>query len=343
MPERILIIRLSAMGDIVMASPLIDALRARRPDAYLAWLVQPEFAPLLRDHPGLDEVIVWPRRPWGELWRARRYHDLWRSVQAFRDELRRRQFALVFDMQGLLKSALFAWLSGAPRRIGLDSREGSGRLMTEVVSSTAADGGLIGSEYRHLAGLLGLDTDRFAMRVGIGEAARRAVAQRLAQTTPPIAVICPFTTRPQKHWTDDHWIDLARRLRRELGASVLMLGGPGDTAAARAIAGHAPVHNLVGETDLQEAAEVIRRAACLVGVDTGLTHLGTAFGIPTVALFGSTRPYLRTDSPRTRVIFHALTCAPCRRRPTCGGAFTCMTGITPDEVLRALRPLLEAA
>ena len=343
MPERILVIRLSAMGDIIMASPLIGALRARYPNAHIGWLVQPEFAPLLRDHPDLDEVIVWPRRQWAELWRNGGYRELARTVRAFRAELRRRHFDLALDLQGLLKSAVFAWLSGAPRRVGLDSREGSGRLVTEVVSSAAADGSLIGSEYRHLADHLGLDTRRFPMRVGIGAGARASVDALLSAQDAPYAVICPFTTRPQKHWTEDHWVDLVAALRQRFGLQVVMLGGPGDRDAARRVVERIDVLDLVGTTSLQEAAEVVRRAACLVGVDTGLTHLGSAFGIATVALFGSTRPYLRTESPRTRVVFHALSCAPCRRRPTCGGSFECMAGITPSEVAEHLQALLEAA
>lgn len=343
MPERILVIRLSAMGDVIMASPLVGALRARYPTARIGWLVQPEFASLLEDHPDLDEVIVWPRRQWAELWRNGRYRELGRTVRAFRADLRRRRFDLALDLQGLLKSAALAWLSGAPRRIGLDSREGGGRLMTEVVSSAGADGSLIGSEYRHLADRLGLDTRRFPMRVGIGAAARASVDALLSTQTGAYAAICPFTTRPQKHWTDDHWVELVAEVRERFGLQVIVLGGPGDRDAARTLAARADVIDLAGKTTLQEAAEIVRRAACLVGVDTGLTHLGSAFGIPTVALFGSTRPYLRTESPRTRVVFHALPCAPCRRRPTCGGSFECMTGIAPREVTGHLQSLLEAA
>jgi heptosyltransferase-1 len=337
----ILVVRLSAIGDIVMASPLIHALRQRHPQAHIAWLVQPEAAALLRDHPELDEVIVWPRAQWRELWGRRRFSQLFRAVRAYRADLRRRGFTLAIDLQGLLKSGLLTWLSGARRRIGLGSREGSQWLMTEVLPR-GGEPELIGSEYRFLAERLGLSTRDFPMRIGIGEAAEREAAQRRAGLPEgrPYAVICPFTTRPQKHWFVEHWRALIPRLREDLGMAVVMLGGPGDRQAAPAIASDTGVVDLVGQTDLQTAAALIRDSALLVGVDTGLTHMGIAFDRPTVCLFGSTRPYLHSDSPRTRVIYHALECSPCRRNPTCNGAFTCLRGITPDEVLGEARALL---
>ena len=185
----------------------------------------------------------------------------------------------------------------------------------------------------------------FRMRIGIGEQAERQALQlrRVLPAGVPYAVICPFTTRPQKHWFTAHWQALIPRLRNELGREVLMLGGPGDIEAARAIAGGSEVVDRVGQTDLQTAAALIRDSALLVGVDTGLTHMGIAFDRPTVCLFGSTRPYLRSDSPKTRVIYHALDCSPCRRNPTCNGAFTCLREISPDEVMREVRAVVPDA
>ncbi len=341
-PRRILVIRLSAIGDIVMASPLVHALRRRYPRAHIAWLVQPESRALLADHPELDEVITWPKGEWRALWKRRRFGGLWGRFRALRRELRQRDFDLAIDLQGLLKSGGLARLSGAPERVGLGSREGSGWLMTRVVPLGGSPE-RIGSEYLHLAGALGLPVDDFRMQVGIGAAAEAAAGRLLERHCPDrrYAVVCPFTTRPQKHWFNDHWAGLVERIREELGLAVVMLGGPGDREAARPLAVDGVV-DLVGETGLQEAAAIIRDARLVVGVDTGLTHMGHAFGRPTVCLFGSTRPYLDTATATGRVIYHDLDCAPCRRNPTCGGAFTCMRGITPDEVMATARPLLEA-
>ena len=101
-----------------------------------------------------------------------------------------------------------------------------------------------------------------------------------------------------------------------------------------------PVLNWVGSYPLGVSAGLVKQAAGVIGVDTGLTHMGIAAGIPTVALFGSTCPYLETGRDNVRVIYHGLVCAPCKRSPTCAGRFDCMVGITADEALSAFNELV---
>ena len=341
---RLLIIRLSAIGDIIMASPFISALRARYPDAYIAWLVQPESRELLCDHPDLDATIVWPRQEWRDLLRGRRWLALMREIRAFRGQLLNHGFDVSYDLQGLMKSGLLARLSGARARIGLGSREGSHWLMTKTINRQEGEPGRIGSEYRHLAQSLGLPTARFPMAIHVSENAQ-AIAEDMLRDQAiegAYGVICPFTTRPQKHWVERAWLELLLALKATWNDPLVLLGGPGNATAAATLATGVQVVNLVGKTRLQEAAAIIRGARYLIGVDTGLTHLGTTYEIPTVALFGSTCPYRKTDSERTRIIYHDLSCSPCRRNPTCDGAFTCMRDITPQEVKTALEQVLPA-
>lgn len=341
----ILVIRLSAIGDIAMASPLIRLLRERYPTARLTWLVQSEGSALLEANGMLDEVLVWPLHEWRALWRAGHWWRLWREVLKFGRMLRARNFDLVLDVQGLLKSGFCAWLTGARERIGLGSKEGSGWFMTRVVPKPRGET-RIGSEYRHLARVLGLDPREFSMRIALAPEDERDARDRVgrAGVGGGYAVLCPFTTRPQKHWSADAWVDLARRISAELGLRAFVLGGPNDRAAANDITSRAGATTIdvVGQTTLRQAAALIRGARLLVGVDTGLTHMGTAFGIPTLALFGSTCPYRETDSPHTVVLYKQLPCSPCYRNPTCGGAFTCMMSISVDDVVAAARPLLRA-
>lgn len=335
MSPRILVVRLSAIGDVVMASGLIPALRARWPDAQISWLAEPATAPLLRQHPALSEVIVWPRQEWRALWRARRLGALWRAVGEFRRGLRARRFDITLDAQGLLKSGLMAWWSGAPRRVGLLSREGSQWLMTERVSARAGDDTRMSHEYRDLAAHLGAPPDSFRLWLAVGDTARDAARARLAEAgvTGGFVALAPFTTRPQKHWFEDRWAALARALRAE-GRVPVLLGGPADREAAARIAAEAPgLVDLTGRLPLDQTVAAIGEAGLLVGVDTGLTHMGTALGRPTVALFGSTRPYLDALTPRTAVLYEALPCSPCRRHPTCHGRFDCMRQWSVERVL----------
>lgn len=352
-PRRILIVRLSALGDIVMASGLLPALQARFPQAEISWVCEPMCVPLLKHNPRLKNIIVWPRGEWQALWKAKRYGDLWRAVRVFRAQLRAEQFDLVLDAQGLLKSGLVAWLTGAPRRVSIIAREGSHRLVHEVATPTPGADPVMGSEYRFLAHYLGAPQGSFVHDLAVGQAQRERAHQVLAehlyaigQGLPgdrPLVVLAPFTTRPQKHWVEAAWTDLGQQLLAR-GLQPVVLGGPTDREAAERICSNQPaLLNLAGALKLDESVALIAQSQLLIGVDTGLTHMGSALRTPTVALFGSTRPYRQGPTPLTHILYDGLPCSPCKRRPTCNGAFTCMTGITPARVLQAALTQLELA
>src|SRR5574337_874663 len=172
----------------------------------------------------------------------------------------------------------------------------------------------ISSEYRYLAEQLKLPAGEFVPHLYADPAAEAKALARLAElgiAPGGYAVLAPFTTRPQKHWFEDAWQELAPRLSAELDLVPVMLGGPGDREGAARIAppGSAIV-DLTGTTRLAESAALIKHAGLVVGVDTGLTHMGIAFARPTVAVFGSTRPYLDTGRPNARVIWLNLPCSP---------------------------------
>lgn len=347
MTQRILVVRLSAIGDVVMASGLIPALRARWPDAQISWLTEPTTVPLLRHNPQLHEVIPWPRAAWQQLRKERRYGELWRAVRRFRAELRARRFDLMLDAQGLLKSGLLGWLAGARRRVGLLSREGSQWLMTERVGPREGDDPRMSHEYRDLADYLGAPPGSFQLDLAVGAGPRDVARAALAAAGVPVgpagrfAVLAPFTTRPQKHWFEDRWAALAGALRAE-GLVPVLMGGPSDREAAARIAATSPtLVNMVGQLKLDETVAAIADSALLIGVDTGLTHMGTALNVPTVGLFGSTRPYLDTGSPRTAILYEPMDCSPCRRHPTCGGAYHCMRHWTVDLVMTQVRKQLQ--
>ncbi len=169
----------------------------------------------------------------------------------------------------------------------------------------------------------------------------------LATTTvpEPYLVAAPYTTRAQKHWAEAHWINLLQSLAAA-GNRVLILGGPADVdAAARLVAavGSPKVESHAGRTSFMAAAECIASARAVIGVDTGLTHLGFALGRPTIALFGSTRPYALARVSQSSVLFNALPCAPCGRHPSCGGRWDCMAQLTPASVQKTLRDLLDTS
>lgn len=342
----ILIIRPSSIGDIVMASPMIKALREAYPRAYIAWVAEPTGRDLLRDHPGLNEVICLPKVRWKQLLKRGRFIAFAKEVRVFSHKMRMRRFDIALDAQGLLRSRMIAWLSGARERVGFDSREPGRFLMTRIVSR-GEDIKRIGSEYYHLMQTLGVSTSGFTMQVTVRpedqEAAQNAV--RTAGIGVKYAVICPFTTRPQKHWFEERWAALSGALQNRLGLGVMILGGPGDIAAARRMQALAPetIQDLTGTTTLGQSAAIIKNASLVVGVDTGLTHMGVAFDRPTIALFGPTCPYLDAVTENAVVLYEKMPCSPCRRSPTCNDDFTCMKRISVEQAFHAAQDLLKEA
>jgi heptosyltransferase-1 len=344
-PESILIIRPSAMGDIVMASPMLATLRRAYPQARITWLVEPGLADLLRHNRDLDELILWPKAEWNRLAREKCFLELLRRVVALRRELRSHRFDLAIDAVGLAKSRFLLWLSGARETIGFLSKEpGAFLLDRQVVKSK--DDPAMSSEYRQMMVALGLEPGPFAPQIVVAPE-DRAIARQLIGSlggSSEYLVFAPFTTRPQKHWFDERWALLAGELVDKFGKPVLILGGPGDAGRGEEIArlsNRAQVYNLCGRTTLGQSAAIIEGATLLIGVDTGLTHMGTAFSIPTLALFGATCPYQTTASPRTRILYDAPACSPCRRKPVCHDQFDCMRALTVEKIVAAATTLLD--
>lgn len=331
------------MGDLVMASGLIASLRRLWPTVHLAWLAEEGLHTLLSHHPDLDKVYALPYRRWkGEL-KAGRWASVFREGRAFRDQLKDGAFDLAIDLQGLMKSGIWTLASGAPLRIGLGSREGSQRFMHHVVPRDQEDARM-GKEYRRLARWLGASEEDF--RPGIpapplSETASSPLAEARARGK-ALALFAPFTTRPQKHWFDARWVELARALAPAYHC--VILGGREERAHAEALVRESQggLHHLAGQTTLLDCAALIREADLLIGVDTGLTHLAMAQGTPTLALFGSTRPYWEPPHPRARILYQPEPCSPCHRHPVCGNTFRCMAHHTVSDLVSAVAEITKS-
>jgi heptosyltransferase-1 len=341
----VLVVRLSARGDVMFATPIVRALRRTWPEAKLTWVVEPAASDVVRWHPELDEVVVWDRPAWKRMWRERRWGELWRAFRDFRSSLRRRRFDLAIDMQGLLRSGMVSYFSGAPVRIGLGPQEGNRLFVTHTYPTGNAIEEM-SAEPRLMAEWLGLDTSEWALDLHLAPDALAGAQAALAGAgvRGPFALLVPFTTRPWKHWVERRWAPLGRRLLAEHGLPVVLVGGPDDREAADRILAHAEgdVVDLVGKTSLTEAVAVVSEASLVIGVDTALTHAAHGFHRPTVCVFGPIG-YSEPPTPQARMLRHWLPCVPCRgagRPIVCGGAYTCMDLISIDEITAQARDLL---
>jgi lipopolysaccharide heptosyltransferase I len=277
---RILIVRLSAIGDVIQGLPVLNALRDRFPRAMLAWVVEERAAELLRGHQALDELITLPRGWLGSLTTVRR---LRRRLRALEPEI-------AIDVQGLTKSAVAAWLSGAGRRIGFGGRQGrefSKWFYTERLRPA--------SQHRiecylDLLRPLGIESpdvrfeipDHRADRVAAKEVARQAGCQR------GFCLINPGAGWPSKRWPLGRYAAVARHLDQTWGlpSMVIWTGVQGRAWADQIVCeadGHA---RLAPEMSLARLAALCRRARLYLGSDSGPLHLAAAVGTPCVGLYG---------------------------------------------------------
>ena len=347
-PRRVLLIRLSARGDVLFALPFAELVKERWPDAEVDWVVEGPASDMAEGHPAIDHLVVWNRAGWKKLLRSGRLIRLLREALSLRRRLRQRRYDIVVDLHGMLRSGLLARLTGAQVRIGYDAKEGSARMYTHRFPGWT-DVDRMGGDFRDVATWMGLDASAWRLHAPIPEYARSEAREHLlsAGVDGAYVVAVPHTTRPQKHWDEARWGQLIDALHTRTGLPVVMLGGPGDRAATDRIAKGATrgaLVDLVAGTSLGGAAAVVAEASLVVGVDTGLTHVAHYHARPTVCLFGPAA-YVVPPTDVARIIRHdELECVRCMVRgpgPTCDGAWWCMDRITLDEVMQHVDDLLE--
>lgn len=335
------------MGDIIMATVLIEGLRRNYPEARISWLVEQGLEDVIKFDPRLDRVIVWQKKRWKGLLAGFKLITLAHEMLEMRRSLSRYLFDLALDAQGLFRSRLLAFLSDAPLRLGFKSKEPGELLMTKIIDRGHSTK-FMGQEYLRMLESLGINPVGLEQRLFVSEEAEAKAIELVSQRTAgkKYAVLLPFTTRPQKHWIDDYWQSLAIEIQQLYGLSVVILGAKEDARRANKIATSSlcEIANLAGMTSLAESLAIIKNASLAIGVDTGLTHAAICFDRPTLAIFGSTCPFLHTPKgEKVQVIHSALPCSPCKRRPTCTPAsadiFDCMASITPEMVLERIKSL----
>lgn len=279
-PPRILIVRLSAIGDAIQTMPVACALRERFPDAYIAWAVERRAAALLEGHPAIDELIQLPRgwlKSPAEVWRLRR-------------RLRALRFDTAIDVQSLTKSAVLAWLSGARLRIGLGNP--GGRELSKLLNNRRVDpkSTHVVDCYLELLRPLGIEQPTVRFDVPRRDDARQSAEEiiRAAGVADGFAIINPGAGWPSKLWPTERYAAVARHLGQawRLASLVVWAGEAEKVLAERIVADGGAGARLAPPTSLTVLAELSRRARLFVGADTGPLHLAAAVGTPCVGLYG---------------------------------------------------------
>ena len=338
-PRRILVVKLSAIGDVLMATPAAKALREAFPESYIAWIVEKKSADVILGNPYLDEVIVWDRGgargliPGAMQFVAR--------LRELRRELTARKIDACVDLQGLLRSATVCLVSGAKRRVGFADGDEYSPLFYHDKYDPGGDE--VNAQQRNLDALkpLGVHSTDTAMHMPVSDEDRRfadAFFQSENLVGQKVVAYCPATTWANKHWTPEGWSGISNILGERYGVRPLILGSKADIPLARTIADGARCKPVIsaGQTTLKQAGALMEKCAAVVGVDTGLLHMAVALNRPAVGLFGASawRCFLKRDD--FVWVAKDFPCSPCRRHPTCKNV-DCMKAITPEDVEAAVK------
>jgi heptosyltransferase-1 len=335
--QNILIVKLSAIGDVVHALPVATALKEAFPQARLTWVVEKAAYELVADHPAIDSVIIFEKS------RCRSLSGLLNYLPGFTQQLKMGRFDLALDLQGLFKSGGIAFLSGASERlVYCHARELSARLSRKVCGPHQH--GHVVEQYLDVVRAVGGPVTQVDFGIRFNELEVQAAKRILSENGwrgESYVTLVPGANWPNKRWPTLKFAQLAECLH-EQGITCLITGGSGDRILTEEIRSKAKVSflDLTGQTSLKQLAWVLKNAQVTVGGDTGPMHLSVAVGTPTVALMGPTD--INRNGPYGfghRAIVTSRDCVGCWRRK-CEKGLDCLAAISVEEVYQAVRKLL---
>lgn len=339
-PRSVLIVKPCCVGDVLLTTPLVAAIRGGYPNAEITYAVGRWSQPMVANNPHVDRVLVVP--------------DRWTfgSLLAVGREIRSRRLAIAFVPERSPLLTLLLWLARVPARVGLDSA-GRGFAYTHPVSVPSfpiheAD------LYNLLASAAGLDQPPhrlFFTPSRSAQATAKQLVDEIARDKPLIVLHPgggqnPGMTLPRKRWLPGRWAAVADTLARD-GSQLLIVGGPGeeDVVAAVRSAMREPAEAIVRRWDWDELGALIKQSSLFLGHDTGMMHLATAVGTPTLAVFGPSDPQMYGPySDRGAYVWRPTAQSPCFLNgiavSDCSCAMQCMRNVTTIDVLQAARRLL---
>jgi heptosyltransferase-1 len=335
---KILIIKLSAIGDVVQTLPALEAIKLLYPNSTVTWVVEEAAEGVLEGHPLIDFVLVSRRKTWMRMLRnPRTFAQGIGKILAFFRELRSVRYDIAIDFQGLLKSGVLIGLSRAERKIGFDrTRELSYLFLNERLAPYDIEKHAL-ERYLDVARYLGArnPTWRCALPIEREIEAMRRKLEEVRGERKPVVLINPVARWATKLWPERRFAELADRLIDEKNVVLIFTGSTEDRVAIERIAAlmKRPALNWAGDTTLKELAALAKLADLFITTDTGPMHLAAAAGAKVLALFGPTAPW-RTGpyGAGHLVVRSGIACSPCFKR-ACADDITCMAGIAVEDVL----------
>ncbi|MBT3509469.1 MAG: lipopolysaccharide heptosyltransferase I [Nitrospina sp.] len=339
--HKILILKFSALGDVVHTLPVAATIRKSLPNATIVWMVEERFQDILKGNPDIDQVIPIRTKVWRKNWNRQSLSEILKTIKT----LRQHKFDLVLDLHGLIKSGIIARLSGAPARAGFhrnNCKEKINALFTNQKSPYTAGGIHVVDMYLEiLQTALGSVEKTKLFPLQIPDEADKKIARYFDEdlTHRPIIGINPGAGFETKQWELARFAELADRISAELGYSVLLTWGPGEKTKAQQISTHMKQKCWIAPpTSILESIGLYKRMTLLVSCDSGPLHLAAALGIPTVSIFGPTDPARNgAYGVNHATVYKVLSCSFCWKKTCPLGTKECMNRVTSDEVFEAVK------
>lgn len=294
--ERFLVVRLTALGDILHTVPAVAALRAAHSNAKIDWVVERKWAPVLEGSPALNDVIAFDRR------------SVWGALECV-ERLRETRYGCAIDFQGLYKSSILAGLSGAARRIGFErdwAREGNAAMFyTERVVPSGRHVAELNYSLAEQAGASRPAEPEYPLRVPAGGAASVRARLHEAGVTGEYVVVGPGGSWRAKCWPAERFGAFCRALEQSHGLRVVLIQGPGEKSVVdEVVRAAAPARPTILAPTIEELMGLVAHARCVVAVDSGPLHLAASLGTPVVGLYGPTDPARNGPFAPGAVIVH---------------------------------------
>lgn len=344
--KSILIIKLSAIGDVVHSLPFLEVLRENFPVSRIDWLVEEEASEVLNGHPAIDRIIVSQRKSWHKrLKKRKQWASVTQEIVRFLRDVRGMEYDLAIDLQGLLKSGLLTGLCKGKRKVGASgAREVGHFFLSEKPVPVDYEAHAI-ERYLKIAAYLGCDHTAWKGTIPVSKSDERNVKEMLLANgirKKAVVAINPMARWESKLWEPRRFAVLADRLQEEATCQVVFTGSERDWQTIEEITHIMKTNpvNLAGRTTLKELACLYADCQGLVTTDTGPMHIAAAMGCRVVALFGPTAPW-RTGpyGDGHRVIRIPVGCSPCFKRRC--GFMACMKDIAVEEVFSAVQNIIE--
>ncbi|MFH0790275.1 MAG: lipopolysaccharide heptosyltransferase II [Candidatus Omnitrophota bacterium] len=341
--KRILVIRTDRIGDVLLSTPVIKALRDNYPYAYIAMMVSAYSKDIVDGNPYLDEVIIYDKDG---------RHKSWFSSLKFAFRLKKRKFDLAVILHPVRRVHLISFFAGIPRRVGYDRKFGF--LLTDKIKHRKQLGEKHELEYNlEMLNSLGIEAKDKALFMPIRPESEDWLKELLSRAgikeNENLLVIHPAASCPSKIWPAERFAQAADKLIERYAFKVLVVAGAKDTFLAENVVEHMryAAVNLAGKTSVSQLASILKRAILFISNDSGPVHIASAVGTPVISIFGRSQKGLSPKrwgplGLKDRILHKEAGCIECLAH-NCNKGFICLKAITVEDVLKTVDSIMDEA